>query len=191
MSRVSANKQDSGLAPGLARVGSGGSLVWAALLILFGFLAIALPAATSLGVVVVLAWLIIFSGVFQFVDAFHSKGVGNILWKLLVALLYLVVGLYFLVHPLLGVAAFTIGLAIFFVIEGVFDLFAYFRTRHLAGSGWILFDGLVTLILGLLVWKHWPSSSRWVIGTLVGISMIMTGMTRLMIGLAARRLQRA
>ena len=172
-------------------MGSGGSLVWAVLLILFGFLAITLPMATSLGVVVVLAWLIIFSGVFQFVDAFHLKGVGNILWKLLVALLYLVVGLYFLVHPLLGVAAFTIGLAIFFVIEGVFDLFAYFRSRHLAGSGWILFDGLITLILGLLVWKHWPSSSRWVIGTLVGISMIMTGITRLMIGLAARRLQRA
>jgi len=52
---------------------------------------------------------------------------------------------------------------------------------------WILVDGIVTLILGILVWRQWPSSSLWLIGTLVGISMIMTGMTRLMIGMAARR----
>ena len=172
----------------ISRVGSGGSIVWAILLILFGFLAIALPFATSWGVVVIIAWLILFSGGFQFIHAFQSKGVGHILWKLLVAILYLIVGLYFLLHPLLGVAAFTLALAIFFVLEGIFDLVAYFQHRGLAGSGWILFDGIITLILGLLVWRQWPSSSIWVIGTLVGISMIMTGTTRLMLGLAARRL---
>jgi uncharacterized membrane protein HdeD (DUF308 family) len=172
---------------GLSNLGSGKSIVWAILLIVFGFLAIALPFATSWGVVVVVAWLIVFSGGFQFIHAFQSKGVGSILWKLLVAVLYLIVGLYFLLHPLLGVAAFTFALAIFFVVEGVFDLVAYFQGRHVPGSGWILFDGIITLLLGLLVWRQWPSSSLWVIGTLVGISMIMTGTTRLMLGMAAKR----
>ena len=173
---------------GLSKLGSGTSIVWAILLIVFGFLAIALPFATSWGVVVVIAWLIIFSGGFQFIHAFQSQGVGHILWKLLVAILYVIVGIYFLLHPLMGVAAFTFALAVFFVVEGVFDLVAYFQARNAAGSGWILFDGIVTLILGLLVWRQWPSSSLWVIGTLVGISMIMTGTTRLMMGLSARRL---
>jgi uncharacterized membrane protein HdeD (DUF308 family) len=172
---------------GLSNLGSGKSIVWAILLIVFGFLAIALPFATSWGVVVVVAWLIVFSGGFQFIHAFQSKGVGSILWKLLVAVLYLIVGLYFLLHPLIGVAAFTFALAIFFVVEGVFDLVAYFQGRHVPGSGWILFDGIITLVLGLLVWRQWPSSSLWVIGTLVGISMIMTGTTRLMLGMAAKR----
>jgi uncharacterized membrane protein HdeD (DUF308 family) len=172
---------------GLSNLGSGKSIVWAILLIVFGFLAIALPFATSWGVVVVVAWLIVFSGGFQFIHAFQSKGVGSILWKLLVAVLYLIVGLYFLLHPLIGVAAFTFALAIFFVVEGVFDLVAYFQGRHVPGSGWILFDGIITLLLGLLVWRQWPSSSLWVIGTLVGISMIMTGTTRLMLGMAAKR----
>jgi uncharacterized membrane protein HdeD (DUF308 family) len=45
------------------------------------------------------------------------------------------------------------------------------------------------LILGLMVWRQWPSSSLWVIGTLVGISMILTGTTRLMLSVAARGLQ--
>src|SRR5271169_2456621 len=173
---------------GLSKLGSGRSIVWAILLIVFGFLAIVLPLASSIGVVILVAWLIIFSGGSQFIYAFQSKGVGHILWKLLVAILYLIVGIYFLLNPLLGVAAFTLALAIFFVLEGVFDLVAYFQSRHLPGSVWILFDGIVTLILGLLVWRQWPSSSLWVIGTLVGISMIFTGMTRLMLSLAARRL---
>jgi len=176
---------------GVSKLGSGGSIVWAILLIIFGFLAIALPLASSWGVVVVVAWLIVFSGGFQFIHAFQSKGVGHILWKLLVAILYLIVGFYFLLHPLLGVAAFTFALAIFFVVEGVFDLVAYCQGRHLPGSGWILFDGIITLLLGLLVWRQWPSSSLWVIGTLVGISMIFTGTTRLMLSLAARKLTRA
>ena len=172
-----------------SELGSGKSLVWAILLIAFGFLAIALPFATSWGVVLVIAWLIVFSGGFQFIHAFQSKGIGSIVWKLLVAVLYLIVGLYFLINPLLGVAGFTFALAIFFVAEGLLDLVAYFQNRSATGSGWILFDGIVTLILGLMVWRQWPSSSLWVIGTLVGISMILTGTTRLMLSVAARGLQ--
>ncbi len=65
----------------------------------------------------------------------------------------------------------------------------YFQNRSAAGSGWILVDGTVTLILGLMVWRQWPSSSLWAIGTLVGISMIFTGTTRLMLSVAAGRLE--
>jgi uncharacterized membrane protein HdeD (DUF308 family) len=171
----------------LSKVGSGSSIVWAAVLVLFGFLAIALPFATSLGVVAIIAWLIIFSGGLQFVHAFQSKGIGSALWKILVATLYVIVGGYFLLNPILGVAGFTLALAIFFVAEGAMDLVAYFSSRSYGGSGWVLLDGIVTLILGILVWRQWPSSSLWLIGTLVGISMIMTGTTRLMISLAAGR----
>ncbi len=178
-------------AEGLSKLGSGSSIVWAILLIVFGFLAIALPFASSWGVVLVIAWLIVFSGAIQFVHAFQSHGAGHIIWKLLVAIAYVIVGIYFLLHPVIGVAAFTFALAVFFVVEGVFDLVAYFQSRSAAGSGWILFDGIVTLLLGLLVWRQWPSSSLWVIGTLVGISMIMTGTTRLMLSLSARRLAHA
>jgi uncharacterized membrane protein HdeD (DUF308 family) len=119
----------------------------------------------------------------------RSRGAGHIAWKLLVAVVYLIAGIYFLMHPLLGLASFTLALAFFFVAEGVMDLIAYFQNRSAEGAGWILFDGIITLILGILVWRHWPSSSGWVIGTLVGISLLMTGTTRLMLSLAARRIR--
>jgi uncharacterized membrane protein HdeD (DUF308 family) len=173
--------------PQLASLGAGKSIVWAIILIIFGFLAIALPFATSFGVVIVVAWLIVFSGAFQFIHAFQSQGIGSTVWKLLIAILYLIMGIYFLLHPVIGVASFTLALAFFFVAEGVIDLISYFQSRNTGGSVWILVDGIVTLILGIMVWRQWPSSSLWLIGTLVGISMIMTGMTRLMIGMAARR----
>jgi len=175
----------------LSSLGSGKSIVWAIVVIILGFLAIALPLATSVGVVVVVAWLILLAGAFQLIYAFQSKGVGNTIWKIVVAILYLIVGIYFLLNPVLAVAGFTLALAIFFVVEGVIDLVIYFQTRKIGGSGWILFNGVVTLILGILVWRQWPSSSLWVIGTLVGISMIMTGTTRLMLSLTARRIATA
>lgn len=165
------------------------SIPLALLLIFVGMVALALPMLTSWSVVLVIAWLIISSGVIQLIHAFRSRGVGTILWKVAVALLYLVVGGYLVFHPLLGAAALTLMLAVFFVVEGATDLVTYFKVRNAPGAGWIVFDGIITLVLGLLVWRHWPSSSVWVIGALVGISMISTGVTRLMIGLAARRRQ--
>jgi len=121
------------------------------------------------------------------IHAFQSKGIGSTLWKVVVAILYVIVGIYFLLNPLLGVASFTLAIAIFFVAEGVLDLVIYFQNRTGSGAGWILVNGIITLILGIMVWRQWPSSSLWLIGTLVGISMIMTGTARLMISLAARR----
>jgi uncharacterized membrane protein HdeD (DUF308 family) len=176
---------------GLLKVGGGRSIVWAVLLIALGFLAIALPFATSLGLVVIVAWLIIISGVVQLVHAFDSRGVGSTVWKVLVALLYVLFGLYLVTHPILGIAAFTLALAILFVIEGVSDVAAWFQNRGAPGARWILVSGLVTVVVGVMVWLQWPSSSLWVIGTLVGVSMIMTGTTRLMLALAARRLKHA
>ena len=53
--------------------------------------------------------------------------------------------------------------------------------RNVHNSGWVLFDGIITLILGFLIWAHWPSSSVWVIGTLIGVSLIFSGISRFML----------
>jgi uncharacterized membrane protein HdeD (DUF308 family) len=91
-------------------------------------------------------------------------------------------------HPALGLAGFTLALAIFLCAEGAADVVAYFSTRKSGQSGWVLVDGIITLVLGFMIWDQWPVGSLWVIGTLVGISMVMTGTTRLMMALTARKL---
>jgi uncharacterized membrane protein HdeD (DUF308 family) len=167
---------------------SGMSLVLSVLLIIFGLLAIALPLASSIGIAIVVGWLAIFAGITQVVHAFQSKGIGHIVWKLAVAVFYLAAGAYLLTYPALGVAGLTLVLGIFLFAEGVADVIAYFAARKSGASAWVLLDGIITLILGFMIWNRWPLSSLWVIGTLVGISMVMTGVTRLMMALAVRKL---
>ena len=167
---------------------SGISLVLSVLLIIFGVLAIALPLASSIGIAIVVGWLVIFAGIAQVVHAFQSKGIGHIVWKLAVAVFYLAAGAYLLAFPALGVAGLTLVLGIFLFAEGVADVIAYFSTRKNGASAWMLLDGIITLVLGFMIWNRWPLSSLWVIGTFVGISMVMTGTTRLMMALAVRKL---
>ena len=163
----------------------------AVVLILLGILAIALPYATSFGIVRVLAWLIIFDGVTQLVQSFRAEGGGRTIWKFLVALLYIAGGIYLLVHPTLGLIGLTLAMAVFFFVEGVMELANYISTRASNGSQWLLLHGIASLLLGLVIWRRWPISSLWAVGTLVGIGMIMTGVTRLMMTRAVRQAQPA
>jgi len=167
---------------------SGTSLVLSIILIIFGFLAIALPMVSSIGVAIVIGWMVIFAGITQLVHAFQSTGIGHIAWKVLVALIYLAAGVSLIALPAAGVAGLTLVLGVFLFAEGIADVVAYFATRKSGNSPWMLLDGIITLLLGFMIWNRWPSSSLWVIGTLVGISMVMTGTTRLMMTLAIRKL---
>jgi uncharacterized membrane protein HdeD (DUF308 family) len=162
------------------------SIVWPVIMIVVGMLALWLPVASSIGVTRVLGWLMVIDAGFQFVYAFRSEGVGPVVWKLLVAIVYLVAGIYFLMHPFLAVAVLTLGLAVFFLVEGVVDVFSYFATRTGGPSYWILVNGIVSIVLAIMIWRHWPTGSLWVLGVLVGIGMLMTGVSRLMIAVAIR-----
>jgi len=111
------------------------------------------------------------------------------IWKLLVGLAYLLFGVYLLMHPV--AASLTLVLASLFLIEDILNIVLFFQMRSMRGSGWMLGDGIITLLLGLLIYLQWPSSSVWAIGTLVGVSMIISGVTRVMFSLAVRKVAAA
>jgi len=163
-------------------------MLWGILMFVCGILAISLPLASSIGIVILLAWLILFVGISHLIFAFHSHSVGGFLWQVLLALIYGAAAIYMLMNPLLGVLSLTLLLAVFLLVEGILELVLYFRIRRVRHGGWVLFDGIVTLILGILIWAHWPSSAVWVIGTLVGISLIFSGISRFMLSLAVRNI---
>ena len=91
-------------------------------------------------------------------------------------------------HPLIGVATLTLLLAGLFFLEGVLEIIGYFQLWQRRWWGWFLLDGIISLLIGGLILAHWPSSSQWVVGTQVGLSMIVSGVTRAMMSLASRRL---
>jgi uncharacterized membrane protein HdeD (DUF308 family) len=172
----------------IAQESIGWSIGLSVLMIIAGILAMVIPPAAGIAVLVVVAWLLTLSGAVHLVFAWHTRTAGGLIWELLLGILYIFVGVYALVHPVAGLASLTLVLAIYLFAEGVLEFILSFRLRPLPGSNWVLFDGIVTLILAILIWRRWPSSTEWVIGTLVGISMLFSGTARLSLSLTARRL---
>jgi uncharacterized membrane protein HdeD (DUF308 family) len=171
----------------IVRQASTWSIMWGISLIVLGMLAVGSPLLAAVAVNAAIAWLIVLAGVVHVIIAFHSHRAGSLIWRLLVGLAYVCFGGYLIARPLLGVASLTLLLASLFLIEGIFDIVLFFRVRAMQGSSWILIDGIVTLLLGLMIYMQWPSSSAWAIGTLVGVSMIISGITRLMLSFAVRK----
>jgi uncharacterized membrane protein HdeD (DUF308 family) len=169
------------------RHGSTLSTLWGVLLVILGFAALGAPFVAAVAVSVVVAWLLILAGVVHVALAFHARGAGSVTWKLLVGLAYLAFGGYMLVHPVLGVASLTLLLAVLFVIEGALNIILYFKMRPLHGSTWVLVDGLITLLLGAMIYLQWPFSAIWAIGILVGVRMMISGFTRIGLSMAVRR----
>jgi uncharacterized membrane protein HdeD (DUF308 family) len=170
---------------------TGWYIAFAVLFILLGIFSIAEPMVAAIAVALLVGWLLIFGGIAHLVSAFGGGGAGRVIWQVLIGIVYLVGGFYFLTHTVLSVGTLTLVLAAVILAEGVFEIIAYFRSRSSGGSVWLLINGLITLFLGGLIWIHWPSSSVWAIGTLLGVNLLMTGISRLMLGLGARRVVKA
>jgi len=166
-------------------------VVWGILMLICGILAIALPLASSLGIVIVVGWLILLGGVWHLIFVFHSHSLGGVLWQLLLAVVYGFAGIYMLLNPLLGLVTLTLVLAIFLLIEAALETAIYFTIRRRTKAGWVLFDAIVTLVLAIFIWAQWPSSSAWVLGMLVGVSLIFSGISRLSLSAAMRRTSQA
>ena len=169
-------------------MGGKGNMIWGILMLICGFLAISLPFASGIGVAIVIGWVLLATGVWHLLFGFRSgSGIGGFLWQLLLAIVYGAAGLMLLFRPLAGLAWLTLVLATFLLIEAVLEFVLYFNIRTGRDAGWVLVDAFITLLLGILIWAHWPSSSIWAIGTLIGISLIFSGISRLMLSSAASR----
>jgi uncharacterized membrane protein HdeD (DUF308 family) len=166
----------------------GWSIVLSVFLVFAGILAIVLPPIAGLGVTILVGWLLIFSGVGHLVYGWQTREKRGMIWEMLLGVLYIGAGAYVLWNPILGLVSLTLGLAAYLVVEAILEFILAVRLRPAPGSGWLFVDGIVTLILAMVIWRTWPLSAAWVIGTLVGISMVFSGMARLMLSIAARKL---
>jgi uncharacterized membrane protein HdeD (DUF308 family) len=150
---------------------------WAILLIVVGFFALALPFEAGIAIAIVIAVLVIVAGIAHLAGTFAARTTGGFFWRLLVGCAYLIAGVYLLLNPKLSLVSLTLALAVLFFVEAI---------RSAPGSGWLLFDGIVTLILAIMIWRSWPASAVWALGTIVGINLLMSGFTRLMYSRAVR-----
>lgn len=152
---------------------------------ILGVAAIFLPLAASLVTTLVLGWLMIVGGVFQGIHAVENRRWAGWGWGLASALLYAIAGILLVVYPITGTLTLTLVLAIFFAVSGALKIIRAVQHRSLPRWGWLLFDGIVSLALGVLIAVGWPSTAAWALGLLVGIDLLFGGSSMLVIGLSA------
>ncbi|MEH2162501.1 MAG: HdeD family acid-resistance protein [Nostoc sp.] len=163
-----------------------GALITGVLLSIVGVIAIAVPNFTTLFAETWIAAILIFAGFTKLVYATQTRDRGGFIWKLLLSGLYIATGIMLFVYPFTGILTLTLLLGTFLLTEGTFELILAFQLRPQQNWTWILSNGIITLVLGAMIWFQWPFNAPWLLGTLVGISIIFSGISRVMLSLNAR-----
>jgi uncharacterized membrane protein HdeD (DUF308 family) len=160
-------------------------LILGILLIVLGLVAMSSPFVATVATVQVLAILLLIGGGVEVTNAVFARRWRGFLLHLLAGILYVVVGVVMLDRPLASASAFTLMFAVAFVIGGLFRVVLALLERF-HGWVWVLVNGIVTLVLGVMIWRDWPESAFWVIGLFVGIEMLFAGWSWVMTALALR-----
>jgi uncharacterized membrane protein HdeD (DUF308 family) len=165
---------------------SGWSIFMGIVTAALGVFLIVYPLATAAITTVLLGWALVFVGIAQFVFALYSQTMGNFFLKVLLSLLFVICGVGLAFFPIAGVATLTAVVGTLLLIQAGLQTVTALQLRPLNGWGWFLFDAASSLLLGILILAKWPSSSVWAIGTLVGVSVFMSGISRIMIATQIR-----
>ncbi|HLW64356.1 MAG TPA: HdeD family acid-resistance protein [Gemmataceae bacterium] len=160
-------------------------LILGVALILVGMMAMSATFMATLATVVVLGSLLMAGGIAQILNAFFARGWRGFGLHMLVGIIYLVIGLLMINRPEKTAEFFTLMIAAGLFVGGAYRIFASVTARF-HGWVWTLFNGVISLILGVMIWREWPESALWVIGLFVGIDMVFAGMAWVMTALTAR-----
>jgi uncharacterized membrane protein HdeD (DUF308 family) len=156
-----------------------GGIAIGILLVVLGIAAIFLPFFSTVVIETWIGLILASAGVSGIVYAIQTRTEDGFIWKLLLGGLYIATGILLFVYPLTGVLTLTLLLGSFLLTEGVFETILAFKLKPQPNWGWVLANGLLTIAFGAIVWFQWPSDSAWLIGTVVGASVLSTGIARI------------
>jgi uncharacterized membrane protein HdeD (DUF308 family) len=155
---------------------------WSGILLIgLGVLGIAIPTVSSIVIETWIALILVSSGAAKLVYAYQTREDKGFIWKILLGALYIATGATLFFAPLTGVLTLTLLIGSFLLTEGSFNIILALRVRPQQNWLWVLGDGIITLLLGLMVWLQFPSDAPWLLGTLVGASVLFTGISRAML----------
>jgi uncharacterized membrane protein HdeD (DUF308 family) len=163
------------------------------IMVILGIVALVAPTVATIAVDIFVGWLFLISGLFGLATLFSVRTVPAFIWTLITVALSVVVGAMLIWKPAEGVFSLTLVLTAFFIVEGIFQIVASFTSRDaIPGSwGWMLASGLADLVLAAIIVAGWPLSAGWVLGLLVGINLITSGLAVVMAAIAGRNVVQA
>jgi len=141
--------------------------------------------AAAIAVEILFGWNFVLSGVVTIVHSFRALSSGKCILRLLSGVLSLGIGIIFLAYPLQGVLTLTLLLAILFVFQGVIRIGVALQLRPMSNWGWMLASGIAALVLASIIFSGYPGNVAWILGLLVGINLVFSGWTMLMLSAAS------
>ena len=156
-------------------------------LIILGAIAIGSAFLMTIASVFLFGWILIIGGVMEVVHAFWHKRWAGFFLDLLTGVLYVVVGWMMVNNPQESALLLTLIIAMFLVFEGVLRIVTAITVRY-PHWGSVLFNGVISLLLGILIWRRWPVSGLWAIGLFVGIEMLLNGWSLVRLSMTGRNL---
>ncbi len=152
--------------------------------IIFGIIALSTPWVASVAITEIISILFIITGVVQFFQIMHSHFGSKAKYAsgALISILYVIAGCYLIFNPAKAVITLTLIIGWFFIIKGAIILIESFRTK--TTKSWMMVNGAITLILGILILSDIQGGAIWIIGILVGINLVFTGWAALFMGLS-------
>jgi len=152
--------------------------------IVFGILAIAMPWVAGQSILLMVGALVMAAGVLRMIWAFKTGSLGKGILVFLIGVLTLLAGIAVIAHPVMSSAILTVMLAVYFFVDGFSELMAAFSLKE--GKGWLIFDAVVTILLGIMIFTGFPLAGTVAIGVFLGIKLLFVGVTMLTVRSAVR-----
>lgn len=166
----------------------GRNLKWLGILTLvLGILAIFSPLMTGLSVVVMVGFFVLAGGIARMIWAFQTSDFGSGMLRFAIGILTLICGILMVTDPLLASGLLTIMIAVYLLVDGGFEVAASFMAPPEVGRGWMLFNGIISILLGIMIWRQFPLSGAWALGLFLGIKLLFVGLTMMGIGRLAQK----
>lgn len=145
------------------------------LTIILGAMALMAPGIAGLSIAMVIGVLVLIGGVLRLIWAFRAGSIGRGILGIVLGLLTIVAAMILLSRPLLLSSTLTLLLAIYFIVDGAAEMLAGWRAKPETGKTWLILGGLVSILLGVILWMQFPFSGNWALGILFGVKLIFIG----------------
>jgi uncharacterized membrane protein HdeD (DUF308 family) len=164
------------------RIGGRSATAAGVIIAILGLLAVVFPLITGISVSILLGAVLVVGALVHAANAFSAGTLGNVLGQAILAVLYGFAGIAFIANPVVGLATLTLLAIAFFLADGLVEIAWGLRSRGQPGTTWLLASGGISLLLAGFLWLGFPSSAGWAIGVLLGVNLLVTGVSMILVG---------
>ena len=161
--------------------------IFGGIAIVLGMICMLAPGLTGLSIVTLVGVFVLVGGIVRMIWAFKAGTFGRGVLTFAVGGLTLLAGIVLLANPVFASGVLTIMLLVYFFADGIVEIAAGMQARGESGSGWLIFGGVVSILLGIMMWRQFPLAGMWAIGILFGIKLFFSGLIMVTGGSALRK----